>query len=250
MWFQSSLGVLQFIWGPLTICPHLAYSLRSRTRFSIAHYFGRFLCPSYAQEAFVYLRSIPLLFWVLGEGNLILPQYVNFSPGVCTYALGDLSIQGNKAKVKSHFSHNLPRRALSGVAGVKMVHYFHSWKPREMRVRVMPKAQYLLGTPRWWRLASPRAFGGYLKDLSPTFGAFWRFRSPGNRVASFVPPASPSAMSHSRSIASPLIAPVKSHFSHNLPRRALSGVAGVKMVHYSLCSYPSFHHYKWHSPVK
>ena len=51
-----------------------------------------------------------------------------------------------------------------------------------MRVRVMPKAQYLLGTPRWWRLASPRAFGGYLKDLSPTFGAFWRFRSPGNGV--------------------------------------------------------------------
>ena len=51
-----------------------------------------------------------------------------------------------------------------------------------MRVRVMPKAQYLLGTPRWWRLASPRAYGGYLKDLSPTFGAFWRFRSPGNGV--------------------------------------------------------------------
>ena len=70
MWFQSSLGVLQFIWGPLTICPHLAYSLRSRTRFSIAHYFGRFLCPSYAQDAFVYLRSIPLLFWVLGKVTL------------------------------------------------------------------------------------------------------------------------------------------------------------------------------------
>ena len=61
-----------------------------------------------------------------------------------------------------------------------LTNYFHSWKPREMRVRVMPKAQYLLGTPRWWRLASPRAYGGYLKDLSPTFGAFWRFRSPGN----------------------------------------------------------------------
>ena len=66
----------------------------------------------------------------------------------------------------------------------KLKYYFHSWKPREMRVRVMPKAQYLLGTPRWWRLASPRAFGGYLNDYRPHSGPFDDFAHRATEFAS------------------------------------------------------------------
>ena len=39
--------------------------------------------------------------------------------------------------------------------------------------------EYLVGDTY---VAFPRAFWGYSKDLSPMFGAFWRFRSPGNIV--------------------------------------------------------------------